>query len=79
MERAKWELYTRDRLSDTLSLNCLPIYWLDVNWLVYITLPTETEAKPYIIKEITTNGGVTGTQTIQLMSFYSYYPEHGQL
>ena len=79
MERAKWELYTRDRLNDTLSLNCLPIYWLDVNWLVYITLPTETEAKPYIIKEISTNGGVTGTQTVQLMSFYSYYPEHGQL
>ena len=79
MERAKWELYTRDRLNDTLSLTCLPIYWLDVNWLVYITLPTETEAKPYIVKEISTNGGVTGTQTIQLMSFYSYYPEHGQL
>lgn len=79
MERAKWELYTRDRLNDSLSLTCLPIYWLDVNWLIYITLPTETEAKPFIIKEISTNGGVTGTQTVQLMSFYSYYPEHGQL
>ena len=79
MERAKWELYTRDRLNDTLSLTCLPIYWLDVNWLIYITLPTETEAKPFIIKEISTNGGVTGTQTVQLMSFYSYYPDNGQL
>lgn len=79
MERAKWELYTRDRLNDSLSLTCLPIYWLDVNWLIYITLPTETEAKPFIIKEISINGGVTGTQTVQLMSFYSYYPEHGQL
>lgn len=79
MERAKWELYVRDRLNNSLSLTCLPIYWLDVNWLIYITLPNEDEPQPYIIKEITTNGGITGTQTIQLMSFYSYYPEHGQL
>lgn len=74
-ERAKWELYTRCRLLDSITLTCLPIYWLDVNWLVSITLPTEDESKLYMIKEISTTGGVTGTQSITLMSFYDYYDE----
>jgi hypothetical protein len=74
-ERAKWELYTRCRLLDSMTLTCLPIYWLDVNWLVSITLPTEDESKLYMIKEISTTGGVTGTQSITLMSFYDYYDE----
>lgn len=73
LERAKWELYTRCRLNDSLTLTCLPIYWLDVNWLVMITLPNETEAKPYIIKEISTSSGVTAQQQITLMTFYDYY------
>lgn len=73
MDRAKWELYTRCRLLDSLSLTCLPIYWLDVNWLVSITLPTETEPKLFIIKDISISGGITGVQTINLMSFYDFY------
>lgn len=72
-QRAKWELYTRCRLNDSLTLNCLPIYWLDVNWLINITLPTEKVAKPFIIKEISISSGVTATQTITLMSFYNFY------
>jgi hypothetical protein len=43
-------------------------------------LPTETEPKLFIIKDISISGGVTGTQTINLMSFYDfytyYYTEH---
>ena len=74
MERAQYELYTRCRLNDNLSLTCLPIYWLDVNWLVNITLPTENEAKPFIIKEITISNGVTATQSVTLVSYYDFYP-----
>ena len=72
-ERAEWELYTRCRLLDSLSLTTLPIYWLDVNWLITITLPTEKETKPFLIKEINISSGVNAVQTIQLMSFYDYY------
>jgi hypothetical protein len=74
MERAQWELYTRCRLNDNLSLTCLPIYWLDVNWLVNITLPTENEAKPFIIKEISISSGATATQSVTLVSYYDFYP-----
>lgn len=75
MERAKWELYTRCRLLNSVTLTCLPIYWLDVNWLVKIKLPTEDKSQLYMIKEISTSSGVTATQTITLMSFYSFYNE----
>ena len=74
MQRAEWELYTRCRLQDNLVITCVPIYWLDVNWLVEFTLPTETIAKQYLIKNITTDGSISGTQSITLMSYYPYYP-----
>lgn len=79
MERARWELYTRCRLLDSLTLTCIPIYWLDVNWLISIKLPTENEVKRFIIKEISISSGVTATQTINLMSFYEYYNESESL
>ena len=75
MERAKWELYTRCRLLSSVTLTCLPIYWLDVNWLIKIKLPTEDSPKLFMIKEISTSGSVTATQTITLMSFYNFYNE----
>ncbi len=79
LERARWELYTRCRLLDSLTLTCIPIYWLDVNWLISIKLPTENEVKRFIIKEISISSGVTATQTINLMSFYEYYNESESL
>ena len=72
-QRASYELYTRCRLNDSLTLNCLPIYWLDVNWLITITLPTENEPKPFIIKEITISNGVTACQTVNMISYYDFY------
>lgn len=75
LARAKWELYQRCRLLDSISLTCLPIYWLDVNWLISITLPNETEAKEYMIKDISISNGITATQTITMSTYYSYYEE----
>lgn len=77
-QRAEYELYTRCRLQDQLELTCLPIYWMDVNWLVEITLPnkqTQVEEKEqYITKKINTTLGVNGTQNITLMKYYPFYP-----
>lgn len=77
MERASYELYRRCRLQDSVILTCLPVYWLDVNWLIELTLPNKNgkkETNMYIIKSISTEFGVDGTQSIQLMRFYPYYP-----
>ena len=77
-QRANYELYTRCRLQDQLELVCVPVYWLDVNWLIEITLPnkqTQIETKEkYIIKKIDTTLGVSGTQNITLMKYYPFYP-----
>jgi hypothetical protein len=72
LERAKWELYTRCKFYDSVTLNIVPVYWLDVNWLIEIKLPNEEQAY-YIIKNIETGGGITGVQTLQLTRFYPYY------
>jgi len=75
-ERADWELYTRCKLQDNVTLTCVPIYWLDVNWLVNITLPnkqgTET-TEQYLIKSINTTLGISGTQSITMMKYYPLY------
>lgn len=72
-QRAEWELYTRCKLRNSLSLTCVPIYWLDVNWVISITLPNETQPQFYIIKQISTDGTFDSTQRITLMKFYPYY------
>ncbi len=80
MDRAKWELYTRCRLQDTITINCLPIYWADVNKVISITLPNKQgneETNLYIIKNINTSFGITGVQSMQCMRYYSYYDERG--
>lgn len=75
-ERADWELYTRCKLKDNITITCLPIYWADVNKIISIILPNKTgEEKPelYIIKNITTTFGVNGTQSMQCMKYYPFY------
>lgn len=72
-QRANYELYLRCRLQDQITITTVPIYWLDVNWLVEITLPNkqgiETKEK-YIIKKIDTTVGVNGTQNITMIKYY---------
>lgn len=76
-DRAKYELYTRCKLKDQIQLTCVPIYWLDVNWVISITLPNKQgkeETNLYITKKIDTTLGVNGTQNITLMRYYPLYP-----
>lgn len=76
MERAKWELYQKCRLQDNVTINCIPIYWLDVNWLIEITLPNrygEETKELYIIKSINIGSGANATQSVTLMKYYPYY------
>lgn len=76
-DRAEYELYLRCKLQDQVTINCVPIYWLDVNWLIEITLPNKQgteETHQYIIKSINTTLGVNGTQSINMMRYYPLYP-----
>ena len=77
-QRADYELYLRCRLQDQIELTCVPVYWLDVNWLTEITLPNEQSGQEitekYIIKRISTTLGVNGTQNVTMMKYYPLYP-----
>jgi hypothetical protein len=61
-------------LNDTISITCVPIYWADVNWMVNYTPLDQKIAKQYTIKSININFGPDGTQTMELSSYYPYYP-----
>lgn len=77
VERAKYELYKRCKIQDSISITTLPIYWLDVNWIISITLPNkngEEETRLYMTQSINTTLGVNGTQSITLARYYPFYP-----
>lgn len=81
-QRANWELYNYCRLNDSVSITCVPIYWLDVNWLISITLPSkngEETTDTYMIKSISISGGDGGTQSINLIKYYPYNPKDNQI
>ena len=73
--REEWELYTRCKIKDSITLTLTPIYWLEANKVIEITLPNKynvAETNKYIIKQINTGFGVGSTQTVTAMR---YYPE----
>lgn len=75
-ERADWELYSRCKIQDNITIQCAPIYWLDVNWLIEITLPNEQgekETLKYIVKQIDTTFDVNGIQNVTAMRYYPFY------
>lgn len=78
IERANWELYTRCRLQDSITIDCIPIPWIDVNWLIEIKLPNKSgdeELEKYMINSISINGGINGTMSVTLSKYYSFYDE----
>ena len=74
IDRAVYELYQRCRLHDTITIQCVPLYQLDSNQMISITLPNEDEISYWLIKSISTEFSATGTQTITAMKYYAEYP-----
>lgn len=79
-QRAEYEIYLRARLHDTLTLTCVPIYWIGVNEIIEYNLPNEfnEDGKPistyWLIKSVDTDLSVQGTQTITAIRYYPLYP-----
>ena len=74
LQRAEYELWTRTRLEDDVTLSCVPIYSLQTNTVVSKTLSNETEPTLFIIKNISTNLSYSGTQSVQMITYYPLYP-----
>ena len=75
LERAKLEIYWKCRLNDSITLNIVPIPWLDVNLVVSHAPKDEVEEKRYIIKSYSVDyGNVEATMSVSMISYYGYYP-----
>ena len=75
LERAKLEIYWKCRLNDSITLNVVPIPWLDVNLVVSHAPKDEVEEKRYIIKSYSVDyGSVEATMNVSMISYYGYYP-----
>lgn len=74
-QRARYEIYLKARLHDNINITCVPIYWLDVNQIIEYRLPNSTskENDYWLIKSISTDISIDGTQTINAMRYYSEY------
>ena len=75
LERAKLEIYWKCRLNDSITLNVIPIPWLDVNIVVSHAPKNTTEEKQYIVKSFSVDyGDVESTMSVSMISYYGYYP-----
>lgn len=74
-QRAEYELWLRTRLQDNITLSCVPVYSLQTNTVVSKTLTNQMEPTLFIIKTITTNLSYTGTQSVQMITYYPLYPD----
>ena len=73
VERARWEIYQRCRLNDAITIESVPIYWLDVGWKVAYTPIGGTVTNQYMVDSVHVNLAHNGTQSISLSRFFPYY------
>lgn len=73
-QRARYEIYLRARLHDNISITTVPIYWLDVNEIIRFDL-LDGSNDLWLVKSISTDFNVDGTQTINAMRYYPLYAD----
>ena len=76
VERARWEIYQRCRLNDAITIESVPIYWLDVGWKVGYTPLGGTVTNQYMVDSVHVNLAHNGTQSISLSRFFPYYEQN---
>ena len=75
LQRAKYELYLRARMNDSITITCVPIYYMDVNIKIEHQIDETYDLNQYLVKSITTDLSPSGTQSIKAIRFYPEYPE----
>lgn len=69
-QRAEYELWLHTNMNNTITLTCVPVYWIDVN-ILCTHKPRESEiAYPYIIKSINIGLAPSDSMTITMIRFY---------
>ena len=74
-QRADFEIYQRSRLNDSISMETIPIPWMDANIVVSHRFGQKQEPSKYIVKSFNVDYATGGTMTINAISWYPYYEE----
>lgn len=76
-QRARYEIYLRARLHDSITITSVPIYWLEVNDVIEYNLPNNNteQSDLWLIKSISTDVSVNGTQSISAIRYYPLYAD----
>ena len=69
-QRAEYELWLRTNMNNTITLTCVPVYWLNVNILVSYTSMRDNKTNLYIIKSINYGLAPGDNMTVTMMRFY---------
>lgn len=74
-QRADFEIYQRARLNDSISMETIPIPWMDANIVISHRFGQKQEPSKYIVKSFSVDYSTGGTMTINAISWYPYYEE----
>lgn len=74
-QRADFEIYQRSRLNDSISMETIPIPWMDANIVISHRFGQKQEPSKYIVKSFSADYATGGTMTINAISWYPYYEE----
>lgn len=74
-QRADFEIYQRSRLNDSISMETIPIPWMDANIVISHRFGQKQEPSKYIVKSFSVDYATGGTMTINAITWYPYYEE----
>lgn len=74
-QRADFEIYQRSRLNDSISMETIPIPWMDANIVISHRFGQKQEPSKYIVKSFSVDYATGGTMAINAITWYPYYEE----
>lgn len=76
-QRARYEIYLRSRVHDSINITSVPIYWLEVNDIIEYNLPnSDSETTDlWLVKSFNTDISTSGTQSISAIRYYPLYAD----
>ena len=76
-QRARYEIYLRSRVHDSINITSVPIYWLEVNDIIEYNLPNSDSetADLWLVKSVSTDVSTNGTQSISAIRYYPLYAD----
>ena len=76
-QRARYEIYLRSRVHDSINITSVPIYWLEVNDIIEYNLPNSDSetADLWLVKSFNTDISTNGTQSISAIRYYPLYAD----